>query len=377
MKKVSILSLHLGYGGAEKSIINLANYLIYNYKVELICVYKLYDKLPFLLDDRVEVKYLIKEKPNKEKLIEAFRDMKIISLFKEVLFSIKVLYKKRKYMKKAIKEIDSDIIISSRLLFNKWLSQIRKNNVLRIAWEHNHHNNNQKFIRKTVKYCKNLDYLVNVSYGLYEFYRDKLSNYPCKSVFIPNMIEVDNYIAKLDSKNIVSIGRVEKEKGFLDLIDIFYKVWKQKPECRLNIVGDGSQMRFLRDKIKKYGLEKVVFLHGFRDTKYINNLLRSQSLYVMTSYTESFGIVLIEAMNKGIPCVAYDSAQGATEIIVNNKNGYLISDRNEDMMVKKIVYLLNNDHIRNKMGKKALENGKKYVPEVVIKKWEQIINKEI
>ena len=59
MKKISILSLHLGYGGVEKSIAALANVLCKNYEVEIICIYQLYEKPAFTIDERVKITYLI------------------------------------------------------------------------------------------------------------------------------------------------------------------------------------------------------------------------------------------------------------------------------------------------------------------------------
>ena len=65
MKKVSILSLHLGYGGIEKCIVTLANALCSKYEVEIAVCYKLYDKPAFDIDDRVKIKYLNKDlRPN-------------------------------------------------------------------------------------------------------------------------------------------------------------------------------------------------------------------------------------------------------------------------------------------------------------------------
>ena len=65
MKKISILALHLGYGGIEKSIVSLANILCTRYEVEIASCYRLYDTSAFELDPRVKVKYLIKDlKPN-------------------------------------------------------------------------------------------------------------------------------------------------------------------------------------------------------------------------------------------------------------------------------------------------------------------------
>ena len=60
MKKISILSLHLGYGGIEKSIVNLANTLCKRYEVEIACCYKMYDKSVFDLNDKVKIKFHLK-----------------------------------------------------------------------------------------------------------------------------------------------------------------------------------------------------------------------------------------------------------------------------------------------------------------------------
>ena len=61
MKKISILSLHLGYGGIEKCVVTLANSLCSRYEVEIAVCYKLYDKPAFDIDDRVKIKYLNKD----------------------------------------------------------------------------------------------------------------------------------------------------------------------------------------------------------------------------------------------------------------------------------------------------------------------------
>ena len=95
----------------------------------------------------------------------------------------------------------------------------------------------------------------------------------------------------------------------------------------------------------------------------------------MTSRTESFGLVLIEAMSYGIPCVSYTSAQGANEIIDDGKNGYLIKDRNEDEMISKIDLLINDEKLRKKLGKEARVKSKLYSKENVLKSWNKLINK--
>ena len=101
MKKVSILSLHLGYGGIEKCVATLANTLCSKYEVEIAVCYKLYDKSAFDIDDRVKIKYLNKDlKPNHDALRNAFQSKNPFKIIKEVLFGLKVLINRKKTMTK-------------------------------------------------------------------------------------------------------------------------------------------------------------------------------------------------------------------------------------------------------------------------------------
>ena len=101
--------------------------------------------------------------------------------------------------------------------------------------------------------------------------------------------------------------------------------------------------------------------------------MNRSSIYVMTSYTESFGIVLIEAMSHGIPCIAFDSAEGANEIIESGYNGYLIKNRNFEAMVKKIEDLVDNKDERVRIGKNAKKSIEKYSSDVVGEEWFTLI----
>ena len=93
----------------------------------------------------------------------------------------------------------------------------------------------------------------------------------------------------------------------------------------------------------------------------------------MTSFTESFGIVLIEAMSHGVPCIAYDSAEGAREIINSGDNGFLIKNRNIDAMLLKIKNLIENEKLRKNVGKAARKSIDKYTSEVVGEEWFTLI----
>lgn len=375
MKKVSILSLHLGYGGIEKCVVTLANTLCTRYEVEIAVCYKLYDKSAFDIDDRVKVKYLNKDlKPNHDSLRVALKSKNPFKIIKELCFSTKVLYNRKKTMSKYIMNTDADVIISTRDIFNYWLSAYGKENVLKIGWEHNHFHENYKYANNVSRSVKRLDYFVLVSSELQKFYAKELKNSKCMCVYIPNSIEkLPNKKAPLENKRLISVGRLSPEKGYLDLLKVYRKLLVDCPDWTLDIVGDGVERKDIEDYIDKYDLGDKVKLHGFQGKDYIDKLLNQSSIYLMSSYTESFGIVLIEAMSHGVPCIAFDSAEGAREIINSGENGFLIKHRNMDAMVMKIKDLINNKKERIVIGEQARESVKKYTSDVVGEEWFTLI----
>ena len=378
MKKISILSLHLGFGGIEKSVAALANILCQDNEVEIACTYKLLDEAAFDIDSRVKIKYLTEGiTPNKKELKEAIKTKNIKNIIREGLFSVKVLRLRKKTMINYIKNCDSDVIIATRDIFDEWLSLYGKAETLKIGWEHNHHHGNMKYALNIIRVNKNLDYLVLVSDSLKKYYEKEMKKYRCKCVMIPNIVEdMPSDVAKLTKKNIVSVGRLSPEKGYLDLITIFSLVRKKHPDWSLNIIGDGPEKEKLSNYIEELGLSDSITLHGFQKKDYIDKILHDSSIYLMTSYTESFGIVLIEAMSHGVPCVAFNSAEGANELINSGENGYLIKNRNHKAFVKKVEDLIEDKKERKRIGLAGLESCKKYSSEVVGKQWLDLIRKK-
>ena len=371
MKKIAILSLHLGYGGIEKSVATLANILVNNYDVEIISTYKLYDKPVFDIDERVKIKYLTKNfLPNKREFREALRNRHFISMLKEGIRGLKGLRIRRKVNIDYIKSSDADAIIATRDIFDKWLGDYGKKNIVKIGWEHNHYHDDLAYAHKIVRCCWKLDYLVLVSANLKKFYRRELIKSKCKCCFIPNAIdEVPSRMAALKEKRLISVGRLSSEKGYIDLLKMYTIISKKHEDWHLDIIGDGDERERLENYIERHNLEKRVTLHGFKDKEYINQMLKKSSIYLMTSHTESFGIVLIEAMSHGLPCIAFSSAEGAREIIKSGKNGYLIKNRSYKAFIKKVEDLMKDRDTRVSIGKESRNSIKKYTKDVVKEEW--------
>ena len=377
MKKITFLALHLSYGGIEKCICDAANLLCQDYDVEILATYKLIDKPAFKLNNKVKVTYLTSDKPNRKEFINALKNFKLITAFKEGIKAIRILKLKKSTMVEALQKSNSDIYISSRDYFNNILGKYGKN--LKIGWEHNHHHNNKRYIKKVMKSCKHLDKLILVSNDLYKFYTklfiDKKIN--CQCVFIPNSIsELPSKKTNLSNNNLVSVGRLSPEKGFLDLIDVFNIINTKDHSIKLDIIGDGKERELILDKIHSYSLDKNVTMHGFQNPDYINNIYSNSSIYLMTSYTESFGLVLIEAMSNGVVPIAFDSAEGAREIIKNGHNGYLIEDRDYEAMANKVIELIKNINKLRVLSDNAYNTSKKYLNTNFKNKWIDLIEGE-
>ena len=162
-------------------------------------------------------------------------------------------------MIKKIKELDADIVFSTRDIHNKWLGKYGNKNIIKIAQEHNHHNNNKKYINKIVKSLKNIDYFMPTSQELAIFYKDKINNTKTKVKYIRNSIGYyPSKVSKLEDKNIITVGRLSKEKGYLDLIDVYKIIAEKYPDWKLKIVGDGIQKEELENKIKENSMEKII-----------------------------------------------------------------------------------------------------------------------
>ncbi len=364
MKKITIIALHLSHGGIENYVSNLANILSEKYDVEIIATYKLGEPA-YKISDKVKIKYLTKLKPNKKSFYEAKNNKNILKMIKEFIKAMHIVYVKKSTMIKAAKNIESDIIITTREIHNEIIGKYASKNIIKIASDHNHHNNNQKYINGLISSLDNIDYFMPVSKELYDFYKPLLKNTKIK--YISHML--DNYPEKtsnLKSNNILSVGRLEKVKKIDELIKVFAKM---NTKYTLNIAGDGLEKESLEKLAKEHNLEKRVNFLGYQSKEELEKLYLDTSLFVLPSESESFGLVLIEAMSYKVPVIAFSDAKGVTEIIENNKNGVLLEERNYDKLQEKIEELMENESLRNSLGEYARKYIKKYTKESISEEW--------
>lgn len=374
-KKIVILMLHLQFGGIEKQTITFANELAKKYEVEIISAYSMNSQPAYDVNKNIKIKYLINDAPNRNEFKAAFKSKNIIKVFKEGLKSIKILYLKNYLMIKEIKKLKCDYVFSTRIEYANMLSKYAPKGIITMTEEHLH-NDSPKYIKRVKKSFKNLNYLITIGKGSTENYSKWLKdNKNIKIVEIPNILEkVPNESATLNGNKLISVGRLHPVKNFETLIRVFYEVQKTINNVSLTIVGGGDEENNLRSLIKELNLENKVTITGMVNKEEVEKYMLDASLYVMTSLTECFPMVLLEASSVGLPLISFDVPVGPRAIIIEGKTGYLIQDRDIKKMANKIIELLGNKEELIRIGKNSKEISYQYLQDRVMEKWYKIFD---
>jgi len=176
---------------------------------------------------------------------------------------------------------------------------------------------------------------------------------------------------KINSKKIISCGRLVHVKGYDMLLKIAKNVFQVHPDWEWHIYGDGPQKTELLKMINNLGLQKNVKLQG--KVKNIYEMYSNYSFCVLTSRVESFGMVLIEALKSGIPVISFDCKNGPGEIVKNGLNGYLIPSFDLDIMTEKILLLIENQELRSEIAENSPNSLKEFDVSKILLEWDRLI----
>ena len=202
-------------------------------------------------------------------------------------------------------------------------------------------------------------------------WKNKINNV----INIPNILSfrnVDKY-ADLKSKTAIAVGRLDNQKGFDTLINMWAEIVKQCKDWKLNIFGQGEDEDYLNQLICKLNLKDSVFIN--RPDKNIQQRYLESSLFLMTSNYEGWGLVLTEAMQCGVPVIAFACKCGPKDIINNGDDGFCIPYKNENLFIKHTLQLMNNEKLRFTMGCNARKNIQRFSIDNVMPKWHDLFNK--
>jgi glycosyltransferase involved in cell wall biosynthesis len=192
-------------------------------------------------------------------------------------------------------------------------------------------------------------------------------------IHIPNINALSNPLkSKLISKKVVSLGRLDAQKGYDMLIDSWRLIGTIHPDWTLEIYGQGKWYQMLQEKIINYNLNGKVILKGIATD--VEKVYCDSSIYVMSSRYEGFGMVLIEAMSCGLPVVSFNCEHGPSDIITNEHDGFLVEPNNFVQLAEKILHLIENEKARKNMGSNAIKSVKRFSKEPIMRMWLELFN---
>jgi glycosyltransferase involved in cell wall biosynthesis len=148
-------------------------------------------------------------------------------------------------------------------------------------------------------------------------------------------------------------GRLTEQKGQLLLIEVAKILRDRKLNFRLYIAGEGEMRATLEKRIAACGLENYVYLLGF--VSEMNSFMNALDVFLLSSAWEGFGFVLVEAMLKECPVVAFNTSSNP-EIVLDRQTGYLVNYPDVQAFADKVEWLIKNKDLRSAIGEKAKQH---------------------
>lgn len=221
------------------------------------------------------------------------------------------------------------------------------------------------FIYKKIEkiFLSRCDIIIIFSPYIYD--RLTIDNLAQKSFYVGLPFEQKNIEKKIkNNAKLLFVGTIEERKGLIYLIQsLGFLPDELRKNVELNIIGkeiSTSYRKKLDNEIKKLNLEQNVFFRGRVDAQMLEMYFKSSYLFVFPSLLEGFGMVMVEAMNYGLPVVAFDNS-AMPYVIESGKNGIIVRNKDYKEMGKAIEKILTDYSLYEKLSNGAKKNAKNFL----------------
>lgn len=169
---------------------------------------------------------------------------------------------------------------------------------------------------------------------------------------------------------LISVGRLSKEKGYDRLLRVVKKLVNEQIGCELLIIGSGKEYDKLNSYIKNNNLEYNIKIVGYKENPY--KYVKSSDLFVCSSLSEGYSLVIAESLVLGIPVVS-TKCSGPIEILRNGENGLLV-ENSEEGLYKGLKEIINSNELYINYKNRAVKEGTKFGVDNFIKSVEEILD---
>lgn len=175
-------------------------------------------------------------------------------------------------------------------------------------------------------------------------------------------------------KIVLAVGRFIKSKRF----DVLIKSWKyindMKYDYELIIIGGGDEKQDYISEIENFKISNITLIDYLEKEKLKQYYLASD-LFVLPTASDTWGLVINEAMAFGLPIITTDKCIAGLELIENNINGYIVPVGDDAVLSSKIISILQNDKLRQKMSENNLNKIRNYTIENMAEQQLKVIKK--
>ena len=380
MKLVYIYHSIAAKGGLERIFCDKMNYFVQNcgYDVTFISYQQGKHPLAYKLDERIKVVDL------NTRFIELYKYNAILRVFKN--YFLRKLLKKR--LSRQLSEECPDIVICTTAdltIYECFMDLpyrfiVESHSIMERVLEANKHSSRglkRSFLNIIDRWHMKKINKAKVLITLTEADKNDWSKYLSISIkVIPNMVTC--YPERISPYNerpnrIICAGRLDSEKGFDYLIEAWRQIAHKYIDWRIDIFGHGEEEKKLNDMIEEYHLCDSIIIHKPTDNIYAEYM--NSSFYVLSSRSEGFGLVLIEAMSCGVPCISFDCPHGPSEIISHGEDGIIVPLGNISELAKSIEWMITNKREREAMSIAARTNARRYQENAIMPRWVELFNK--
>lgn len=349
MNKMIFYINSIGHGGAERVIVQLANYFSISNEVVLVTSY------------RCDSEYIFNSKIKRYVLDDKIINNKFIRNFQRIIKLRKIIKKEKPVLIVSfMAEANARSIFASLGLRTKTIVSVRNDPNVEYSGFLG------SFVSKLV--LPMADGCVFQTEEAKKFFPNSLRK---KSIILVNA--VDSAFFNIDYNPnydvITSIGRLEEQKNQKLILDAFSLIHKKYPEKELHFYGDGSLRKQLEQRAFSLGLASFVFFHGIANN--IPEVLSKSGYFVLSSNYEGMPNCLMEAMAVGVPSISTNCPCGGPNYLIKDgKNGFLVECNNSYSIYEKLDILMSDKKLHRAMSLNAKNSSKEYESSVILKKWQ-------
>jgi glycosyltransferase involved in cell wall biosynthesis len=373
---VHLLLLHaFGLGGTVRTSFNLLESLSAQRRVEVMSVIRRRDE-PFLpFPARATVRVLDDQRPAGRRPPAA----RVLARLPSVLVHPDDFAHPRcslwtdVQLVRRLRGLRGGILVTTRPAFNLLAERIAAPGVVTVGQEHmNITAHRPRLAADMRRRYGGLDALTVLTRADERDYRAALAGRGVRVARIPNALpELPGAAPSLAAQVVVAAGRLETQKGFDLLIAAWEPVAARHPDWQLRIYGAGPRRAELRAQILERELYESVFLMG--RTPDLGAAFAAASVFVLSSRFEGFGMVLVEAMSKGLAVVSFDCPRGPGEVVRHDHDGLLVPPGDVGGLSAGLLRLIADGELRRRLGAAAAESARAYDRDRIAARWHELL----